>query len=867
MPVRPSLFLILAALPALGATALRDQPLWRQGMEALDAELWDVADQRFEQALKTPDLAPADRHQIETKRLEAWIRGDRSDQALKKLADPAFANDPETYFWKSQALAGLGRYHEAVEGLVPAMDNPKAAFRNQALLTRASLQLSLGDQDGARGTLEVLARSSDPSMVRQAKLRQTSLLIDQGKTTEARKLLPPAKGLEGSDLAERSFLDATLLLAEGKADEAVTAFTALKQQAEKQSRPRYYAAVIGLADATAVSEGKEAAATLLLDEIQKQKDLPMLEPIFKRLLQWLPDQPAPDDTIMERLKDWIPPNAPSFRGVIPTPIEGDPAKDLSGANDPWPVPAAKPAQTTANDLAAFSLYTRAIGLYRTGTPDSTHEADHLMTRLRWEYPGHFLVPRALLQVGRWRLLEKDLEAAFVAFDAVLKTANSPQLKGEAAFAEARAEYDRGNPDAAAALFNQASELLPDRSGDVAALNTALVRLQDGDLPAIPSTGHPERDARIRGELDLERALVEPSPDKSCEALQQFLSTHPAHPRAGEARLTAASAALRMHPPDSTFAKAQLGILESDAALLKSIPAERLAWLRLEIADQAESPEAAIQAARGYLGSFPDSPAVAEATLILGRNQFRNEDYHNSRLTLERLANTSPNSPAAPAALMLAARAAALGATDQSRGESLKLYSKIIDRNDSLGPLARLEHASLLIDLSRLDEAITELQPWFASLKPGDPLRIPAGLLLGDALYAQGVEKPASLASALAIYDQLLAEAKNQPALVNRLQYQRGMTLEHLPGPDGGTRAGSALECYVAVLQGTNDRPPAEWKWFESCGFRALKLLEDAGKWRSAMKIASKIASFKGPRAAEAAERAQTIRMEQMIYED
>ncbi|BCU79281.1 tetratricopeptide repeat protein [Luteolibacter sp. LG18] len=867
MTVRTSVLALLLTLPLAGAPALRDLQPWRQGLEALDAELWEVADTRFEEALQTRDLTPADRHQIEFKRLEAWIRGDRPAQALTKLSDPAFASDAETYFWKAQALAGLGRYREAVETLAPAEANPKAAFRNQALLTRANLQLSLGDQDGASATLDLLAKAGDAKLTRMVKLRQAAILIDRGKFAEARKLLPPAKTLEGADLAEQAFLDATLLLAEGRTDEATAAFTALKEQAETRSRSRYYAAVIGLADATAASDGPEAGALLLLDEIQKQKDAPMLDVIFKRILQWLPEHPIPADPVLERLKLWIPPKPAAFQGVIAASVEKDPAKDTSGAADAWPVAPEKTTQTATNDLAAFSLFTRAIGLRRQGTVDSAHEADFLMSRLRYEYPRHFLVPKALLEIGRWRLEDKQPEAAFAALNAVLQTANSPLLKGEAAFTAARAEYDQDHPEAATALFDQAAALLPNRAGDTAALNSALTRLQNGSLAAFPRSDSPERDARIRADLDLERALSDPSPEKSCEALQQFLSAHPDHPRAGEARLSAAIAALRMHPPDSAFSKAQVGMIEADPALSKSVPPERLAWLRLEIADQAESPADAIHVARQYLNSFSDSGKGPEATLILGRNLFRNEDYHNARLTLEKMAASAPNSPIAPAALMLAARSAALGATDQSREESLALYAKLIARNDALTPLARLERASLLNDLSRLDVAIAELQPWFNSMKPGDPLRIPAGLLLGDALYAQGVEKPASLATALTVYDQLLAEAKNQPALINRLQYQRGMTLERLPGPEGTTRAGSALECYVAVLQAADDHAPAEWKWFENCGFRALKLLEDAGKWRSAMKIASKIASFNGPRSAEAAERAKTIRMEQMIYED
>ena len=109
MIVRPLVFAMLLAIPAPGAPALKEIPAYLRGLEALNAGLWEVAESRFDEALKTPDLAPADQRILRLRQLETWIRDDRSAEALVKLNEPAWANDPETYFWKSQAQAGLGR--------------------------------------------------------------------------------------------------------------------------------------------------------------------------------------------------------------------------------------------------------------------------------------------------------------------------------------------------------------------------------------------------------------------------------------------------------------------------------------------------------------------------------------------------------------------------------------------------------------------------------------------------------------------------------------------------------------------------------------------------------------------------------------
>lgn len=856
MIVRMILLSLLSVAPAPGAPALKDLAPYAQGVEALQAKLWEVAESRFEEALKTPDLSPADQRVIRLKQLETWIRDDRSAEALARLSEPLWANDPETYFWKSQALAGLGRYREAAEGLSPAMSDEKAAHRAEALLTRASLQLSLNEQDAAFETLEVLARAGDSRAVRQARLRQAAILIDQGKPKEARKLLPEAKSLPPEDLPEQGFINARLLLAEGKAAEAAAAFSILLDQPQGQSLLRYHGAIVGLADALAASEGTAAAADSLLAAIQKHPDSPLLEAIFKRLQQWIPEQPAPNDAILERLDDWCPDTPHPPTGLI--------RNTDSGAVGTWPI---FPEKGT-NDLAAFALYTRAIGLHRQPTPDARAEAIRLLTRLRFEHPDHFLATRALMQSGKWLLEEGRGERAFAALAAIRQTAGSPLVQGEASFLEARAEFDRGKSAAAVALFDQAASLLPSPNADIAALNAALIRLQSGPiLAAVPA--NPEREARIRADLELERALSDPDPQGALAALKLYLQDHPESPRIAEARLAAAEAALECHPPDPEFSREQVRTLSSDPALAQSVPGRRLDLIRLRIADQNPQPSEAIQLSRAFLTGHADSPESVEASMILGRSLFRNGDYHNARLVLEKLAASKPDDRNAPAALMLAARAAALGATAQSREESLILFGTVASGTSGLAPLARLERARLLTDLNRLDTTIEELQPWFRSMGPADPLKLPAGLLLAEALYAQGASKPSSLADALAIYDQLIACAGNQPSMLHRLHYLRGMTLELLPRGNGqpGNREREALESYFAVLQNGTNQPPGEWEWFERCGFRALALLEKAGRWEAAISTASKIASFNGPRAEDAAARARKLRIEHMIWEE
>jgi hypothetical protein len=149
------------------------------------------------------------------------------------------------------------------------------------------------------------------------------------------------------------------------------------------------------------------------------------------------------------------------------------------------------------------------------------------------------------------------------------------------------------------------------------------------------------------------------------------------------------------------------------------------------------------------------------------------------------------------------------------------------------------------------------------------MRLPAGFLLGESITLEAAGDAKYLAEALAIYEQLLTHPKIDPSSRHRLKYLCGQTLEQLPNPkDPSTkRTAEALEAYYSVLETAAEAPPAEWDWFERCGFRALDIYADAHRWQSAIAVAKKIASCNGPRASEAANRAHILQLKHMVWED
>ncbi len=847
-----SILLLLTQMVVLGKESDAALTHARKGDTALANGLWEVAELHFRQCLADPSLQGDAKSQVAVRLAESLVRAGSSTDALELLEQSFLAKHPETPFWKGQALAAQNRFLEAIEIFKSLQGGPTPPHRTEAGLTQASLQLALGQTDAALETLSRLIPDSDPATVVKIQLYQVEILLDLNRTADARRTLPAKEKVAPADQPLAAFLEAQLLLGEGATADAEKGFQELINHPQGQSLVRYHSAAIGLADCIHARGNPVEASNSLLAFLQDHPDSPALEAIFKRILQWMPQRPALSDPILAGLAQWIAP--PTLRDILPLDIT------RSDAIAAWPT-YTPPSSLT--DLTAFSLYTRALGLHRVGTPESRAQSRHLLYRLRVEFPDHLLANRALYQEARWFLDAGAFDQAFSILTTLRDIAKTSTLKGEAAYLEARVACLNGEPNKAIQLFEEAAATLDAPEARTARLQAAIARLKSGGPTGTTLIQQPGAgpDKLLETDLELERALSTTPPAAARKALAAFLARSPDHPRASEARLAAAEAALASPGRDLQFASEQLDALSAGPEL----PAARVALARLRIADFSKDSAATIAAAQAIIDTYPGDPVAAEAALTLGRTLFQTESYTPALLVLKKLAAADEDPVRAQVAWLLAARSAALGGTPQSKEEALTLFDKAIETKGPLAAVATLEKAGHLIDINRLAEASAFLGPWIKTLPESDPLQLPAGLLLGEALYAQGSSKPASMLEALAVYDRLLVHAKNQPALLNRLQYLRGMTLEQLPDEKDPSkkRETQAFEAFHSVLETTT--PPAEWEYFELCGFHALTLLEKAKRWQAAVYIALKIASFNGPGAKDAAARASKIQLEQMMW--
>lgn len=836
-------------LPAVFAAAvhaapdLKDIPTYQLGLDALGGRLWEVAASRFEAALKEEDLTPELRASILLRLAEARIRGGQPDLALDTLADPDVAEHPDRPFWNAQALAAAGRFQEAIDAFKTI--DAKDSHRTEIALTQALLERAVGDSRAALSTLDSILSLPKPPAT--ARLLKAEILLGEGNPEEALKALPPTQGLASADQRIADLVKAQALLALGQADEAAPIFLDLTAAPENQTLENHHKAYIGLAEARIKLGSIEPAADGLLAFIQKNPKSPLLDDAFILLLQCLPEQPAPNDPILTRLRDWAP-----GRGTTMSFIE-------DGAAHGWPLPT-----PPATPLGPASLFYLALGVKKEDSPTSPIDAQLLLTRLRLEFPNHPLVPRALFEAGRWYLEEGRRERATACFESLnrLGQASPPELRAQGLTLEAGALFTEGQFDQAAALFDEAADLLEDDRRQSARLNAATSLLAAGDVAAFDQLDGKTEDPWLQSQLALERALhltSVRSPD-ALPALLAFIQQYPDHPRMPEARLSTALAALDASPAKSDVAEEQLNDLSPEQQ--KSLSPGLLALARIRLHERRGNWKESAQEAQELLGTLEEGPLRNTIRYEQGKALFQNKDYNDARLVLEALILDAPDSPQAPAALLLSARAAAEGGTPQSQSESLELFDQLIDSDSDFHEVARLEKADLLIRLSRLEEAVETLAPWFKEMEDDDPLILSIGLLLGDALFAHAQGQTTILEQAIEVYDRLLGVLPDDSAVRARILYQKGLALEQFPG-----RESDALKTYTDVVDSAVGTNRNDWKSIELCGFSALRILEKREEWAAAKKLASRIADLKGPRSEEASDRAKQLGLEHMIWDN
>ena len=825
--------------------------LEKQGREALADHLPDVAAARFESRLAAGPLEGEEATRLLLLLGESLVRANQAEKALTILTDERLKESSIAVFWRAQAHQARGELQTAIDLLDQTIEVKQFPYYGEAVLTRSRLLSALGNQRAAIAGLNLLTTTKS-ALTNRAKLDQTRLLLLTGKTEDARKTLPAAKSLKGSEMLDAQLLDAALLQAEGKHPQAVVAYQTILKSYQKEGEPLpafIHEAAVGIARARASLNQRAEATDTLLSFLQNQPDSPVISDAFSLLETLILGNTGGDDPVIAlidaRLKQWSQSPVIKSPAILPT--------TSSGAADALP----GVAIFDHPELHAHSLYLRILEQSQTGAGENLEDLRRIVTQLRWEHPDHPLAHQATIALARALFQQKQGEKATQLLENIIGCSVGGAAETEAQLLLARELFQQQDFDQSAAAFEKAAEHLLSTARSNAQFNAGISWLLAGDtahVQRLQEIGTP----KLKASLQLEQALyaAHQQPERGLSLLDRFIVDHPSHYRINEARLAMAFCALEQVPPSSSLARALLDTLKEETEF-----AEEILLAQITLATASQENTQAIALCRKFLNDYPESAQFANVTLSLGIALYQNGDLNDARQTLQKLEKSHPEK-AAPA-LLMAARAAARTGTPQSLNEAIELFDRIIQSKSPLSAFASLEKARTLIDTkstSSLQQAAKELETLHGTLTKNATLQITAGLLWMETLYALSSSDASRLQEGLSLQRKLLDNALLTDDDRNRVMYFRGLTLEQMNQTD------QALDVYYQVIEAATKQAPTQWDYFERCGFNAIALLEKNRRWDSAIALAKKLASFPSPRAKEAEARAQRLSLEHMILD-
>lgn len=787
-------------------------PAWVSAQNAHRDGLADVAAARFAEVAGFEGISTDAGRRVRHLLVESLIRSRQYEAALAAVVGD------ELPVWRGLALAGLGRQAESQPLLSACVDDPDHPMHEFALLTLVAGLRQLGDLDRAVELLQTGVKGSPriPLILAELHLEQKNDAAALAVLKTITDRSPPI------DLA-RDLLRAEALLGRGTPQEAQSVLgEILASPPESIPKGIHHRAALLMADAV-IASGESAKAIGLLKGIidSAPEGLDVLAD-FDRLYKigaFATTEGA------EMLGLWTKSQKPAvarsarfYRGLI----DGRGEKRIAAIED----------------LEALAARGGAVAV------------------------------RAKLLLSELWIENDDKEKALAALAALGQSTGDPAVAARIAFVEAKALHKEGEFKKAADRFASIAE--KGGAPGVGSFNAALDSLMAGDeasfrarLALLPEVSGQQS----RGELEAERALyMAANKDPAArDALAEFLRIHPDHPRAVDAHLALAGLHVLDWPPKAKSAREALAAArELD---LDSAHAERADYLAFWIEEGSGEDDMAVELAEKFIGKWPKSPLAPGVRMRQAEVHFRSGDYLDALRRFEQLAADYPDSELADPALFFAGRAAMLTLTEDGAERALTLWQKLAKSDSPLAPLARRHQAQLKLRQGDQVEALVLIDAILAE-DPGEPLRSSVLLLKGEALYTLGARMPERLVDAIAVFESALSNTAITTAARNEILFRKGKAHESLK------QMTEALDAYHRVVTGPraplSEGETPEFRWYYRAGFESIRILE-ARKTPEAISaaigIADMLASFPGPRTAEARKAAEQLRLENFIWQE
>ncbi|MEM9479392.1 MAG: tetratricopeptide repeat protein [Verrucomicrobiota bacterium] len=805
---------------------LPSNPKVDSALAALADHLPGIAVKHLKEVQSSGKFSPEEKEAVAILLAEALVRSGDFARALEVLApepdEPDLSNRKECrkQYWRAQAYAGTGNLRRAVKLFTRLADESTALvkYQNLARLSAASLWESLGRNVEARTLLDELVGDEElaTGLRHDALIALTELYLSENDAASAEARLEEARAISGPS-SRADFLTGRILLLKEDWDGAAAVFDTLRNAPQDEVPEAFKHAATLLYSDCLQSMGKpDESIEILIELVEASAPDPALSLAFERLSQL---GFVGKEEIDPRLSEWT---------------------------------------TRDGDVGALASYFLGVAQMEVDNPNAA-----VMTfgAFIQSFPEHPLHSRALLRLSELYSGLGDKENALGTLEALAASTSDPAVKARIAFLSASAGFSAGEFEDSQKKFS-ASANSPAGSGPAASFNAALAALRAGDLAIFELEQEGllgnAATAGLGAELLLERGLALADSDRSSAAslLETFLRNHPDHARGAEADLALASMYLLEFPARIVAARTRIA-----SAREREMPLhlkEEADYIEFWLEESGEDPDAANAAGEKFIQNWPDSERTPSVRFKIGEIQFANADYPNALTQFQLIPRDYPGSALEDQANFFAGKSAMMLTTPASLEQAIELWERVARGESALALPARLLQAKVKQSQNKTEEALA-LYDLVLESDPPEELLFSVISAKGEMIFRTGESTPEGMAPAIEVFEKGIDHEEVPLRWRFELLYRLGKSFE---------KAGDleqAINAYYSALQLPQDRAvelrPEEYSWFYRCGDAALRILEEQKNTKAAIAICDRLREVAGPRAQEAAARAEKLRLE------
>ncbi|MBU4198303.1 MAG: tetratricopeptide repeat protein [Verrucomicrobia bacterium] len=264
--------------------------------------------------------------------------------------------------------------------------------------------------------------------------------------------------------------------------------------------------------------------------------------------------------------------------------------------------------------------------------------------------------------------------------------------------------------------------------------------------------------------------------------------------------------------------------------------------------------------RDFIRQYPRSPWAADVRFWLAEQDYNRRLYGRAETVWVSLAKEYPQASAADKALFWAGRSALKQNEFRRARDHFSLLIKNYPSSERR-PDARFYQGEAMCELGEFAGAILIfdeiIRQW-----PESNLAEAAWFRKGDSQFTLGAEDPKRYEEAVASYQQIVERSKVAELSKMQAEYKIGRCLEKID------RTVEAFERYMKVVYGYFKYPdlkPQGNVWFTRAAFNAAGIKEDEKSWRKATAIYQRIVDARVSASPDAQERINKIRADYWMY--